>query len=183
MRTEATRRVALVFSLLDANGNGVLEADDFSLMSDRVVAAAPRAGTAAQERMHAAFARYWTTLLKELDTDRDGRIDFEEYHSCVLSPARFAPTVAEFAEALAELGDPDGDGLVERPAFMALMTAIGFRRSNIDALFDAFSPTPDDRIGVRTWAEGIKDYYAPDKAGIPGDHLVAGAADTAGSAA
>lgn len=179
MRTEATRRVALVFSLLDADGNGVLEADDFSLMSDRVVAAAPLADPAARERMRAAFARYWTTLRTELDANGDGRIGFEEYRSCVLSPERFEPTVTEFAEALAALGDPDGDGLVERPAFMALMTAIGFQRANIDMLFDALDPTPDDRVGARTWIEGVREYYSPDKAGIPGDHLVAGTAGTA----
>jgi hypothetical protein len=179
MSTEATRRVALVFSLLDANGNGVLEAVDFSLMSERVVAAAPHADPAARERMRAAFERYWTTLLTELDANGDGEISFEEYTACVLSPERFEPTITEFAEALAALGDPDGDGLIERPAFMDLMTAIGFQRANIDTLFDAFGPTPDDRVRVRTWVEGIKDYYSPDKAGIPGDHLVAGAADTA----
>lgn len=179
MRTEATRRVALVFSLLDANGNGVLEAVDFSLMAERVVAAAPQADVSARERMRAAFERYWTTLLAELDADGDGQIGFEEYSACVLSPERFEPTITEFAEALAALGDPDGDGLVERPAFVDLMRAIGFRRPNINALFDALEPTPDDRVEARTWIEGIKDYYSPDKVGIAGDHLVAGAADTA----
>lgn len=179
MRTEATRRVALVFSLLDANGNGVLEADDFSLMGDRVVAAAPQASAHAAARMRAAFGRYWTTLLTELDANGDGEISFEEYRACVLSPERFEATIAEFAESLAALGDPDGDGLIERPAFVALMIAIGFQRNNVDTLFDAFAPTPDDRITVGTWVEGIKDYYAPDKAGIPGDHLIAGAAGTA----
>jgi Ca2+-binding EF-hand superfamily protein len=176
MRAEATQRVALVFSLLDADGNGVLEADDFTLMSDRVVAAAPLSGQRARDAMRAAFERYWTTLLTELDADGDGEISFEEYAACVLSPERFDATITEFAEALAALGDPDGDGLIERPLFMALMTAIGFDGPNIDALFDAFGPTKDDRVQVPTWVEGIKDYYAPDKAGIPGDHLVTGAA-------
>lgn len=93
----------------------------------------------------------------------------------MLSPARFDATIDAFAQALAALGDPDGDGLIERPAFVALMTAIGFEHGNIEALFDAFGPSDEDRIQVATWAEGIKEYYAPDKAGIPGDHLVAGA--------
>lgn len=183
MRAEATQRVALVFSLLDANGNGVLEAEDFTLMGDRVVAAAPRCGQAAKDAMRAAFERYWTTLLTELDANGDGVISFEEYTACVLSPERFDATITGFAQALAALGDPDGDGLIERPDFMALMTAIGFERGNIDALFDAFGPTADDRIAVPTWVEGIRDYYAPDKAGIPGDHLVAGVGPGTGAMA
>ncbi|MFJ4963168.1 EF hand [Streptomyces sp. ADI96-02] len=172
MNTEAIRRVALVFSLLDTNGNGVLEAEDFELMADGVVGVAPASDRASQEAMRAAFRRYWTTLRTELDADGDGEITFEEYVACVLSPERFDATIGVFAEALAALGDPDGDGQIERPLFVALMTAIGFEPTNIDTLFDAFGPSDQDRIQVATWVEGIKDYYAPDKAGIPGDHLV-----------
>jgi Ca2+-binding EF-hand superfamily protein len=183
MRAEATQRVALVFSLLDANGNGVLDAEDFTLMADRVAAAATRSDEGDKDAVRAAFERYWTTLRAELDANGDGVISFEEYTACVLSPERFDATITAFAKALAALGDPDGDGLVERPEFMALMLAIGFERANIDALFDAFGPTADDRVPVPVWVEGIRDYYAPDKAGIPGDHLVAGTGPGAGSAA
>ncbi|MDT0419815.1 calcium-binding protein, partial [Streptomyces sp. DSM 41982] len=112
MTTEANRRVALVFSLLDANANGVLEADDFDLMADRVVREAHASDRAAKDAMRAAFRRYWTTLLSELDANGDGEISFEEYTACVLSPERFEETIGVFAEALAALGDPDGDGLI-----------------------------------------------------------------------
>ncbi|RMI44998.1 EF-hand domain-containing protein [Streptomyces triticirhizae] len=172
MREEAVNRVRVVFTLLDADGNGVLEPVDFELMATRVVAAAPRSGEAEKDALRAAFERYWTTLAAELDADGDGRIDFDEYTSVVLDPRRFDATIAEFARALAALGDPDGVGLVDRPTFVALMSAIGFERANIDALFDAFGPSAEDRIEAAAWEEGIRDYYAPDKAGIPGDHLV-----------
>lgn len=175
MRAEATNRVRLVFSLFDANGNGAIEADDFEIMASRVVEAAPDSDDAAKNAMLAAFRRYWSTLDAELDTDGDGRITFDEYAACVLSPERFDLTISDFAESLAALGDPDGDGLIERPLFMELMTAIGFGRPNIDALFDAFEPSESDQIEVTTWVVGIKDYYSPDKAGIPGDHLVGSA--------
>jgi len=172
MRAEAVSRVKLVFALLDADGNGVLEAEDFDLMADRVVAAARDSDDVAKNEMVASFGRYWTTLSTELDADHDGRITFEEYSACVLSPERFDQTVDDFAETLSALGDPDGDGTVARPVFLALMTAIGFEPANINALFDAFGPDATDRIATATWSAGIKDYYRPDKAGIPGDHLV-----------
>jgi Ca2+-binding EF-hand superfamily protein len=172
MRPEAVDRIRLVFTLFDADGNGRLEPVDFELMAERVIAAAPDADAAATRTMLAAFRKYWTTLLTELDANHDGQISFAEYQACVLSPERFDDTIAEFAEALAALGDPDGDGLIERPIFIDLMTAIGFDLPNINALFDAFGPTPDDRVTVPVWVQAIKDYYAPDKAGIAGDQLV-----------
>ncbi|MEV0751499.1 EF-hand domain-containing protein [Streptosporangium sp. NPDC050280] len=174
MQKAAIDRVGLVFTLLDADGTGFLEADDFELMANRVIAAASDSDDAAKAAMLAAFRGYWAALSSELDANDDGRISFEEYAACVLSPERFDAAISDFAEALAELGDPDGDGLIERHVFMALMTAIGFERANIDALFDAFGPSETDQITVSVWAAGIKDYYRPEKAGIPGDHLVGG---------
>ncbi|MFF0431231.1 EF-hand domain-containing protein [Streptomyces sp. NPDC004327] len=172
MRTEAAKRVELVFSLFDANGNGVIDSGDFDLMTERVLEAAVASDTDARHAIQAAFRRYWTTLATELDTNGDGVITIEEFRPFVLDPERFGPTVTEFARALSALGDPDGDGLIERPLFMSLMTAIGFEEANIHALFDAFGPDAADRITVATWAAGIEDYYAPDLAGIPGDRLV-----------
>jgi Ca2+-binding EF-hand superfamily protein len=172
MRTEALDRVRLVFTLFDVDGNGRLEANDFQLMSDRVVEAAPDADEAAIGAIVASFRKWWTTLLTELDTDHDGTISFDEYTACVLSPERFDDTINDFADALAGLGDPDGDGLIERPLFVDLMTAIGFDLPNINALFDAFEPDADDRVAVPVWVAAIKEYYAPDKAGTVGNHLV-----------
>ncbi|GAA1293299.1 EF-hand domain-containing protein [Saccharothrix xinjiangensis] len=174
MHTEAQARIRLVFSLFDVNGNGRVEAADFEAMADRVDAVATGSDDAARERMIAAFRHYWETLEAELDVDRDGSISVEEFEACTLSPERFGDTVEEFAESLAALGDPDGDGRIERPLFTALMTAIGFDPANTNALFDAFGPSAADEVEVRTWVEAIKDYYRPDKAGISGDLLVGG---------
>jgi Ca2+-binding EF-hand superfamily protein len=176
MGATAVDRIKLVFTLFDVDRNGYLEERDFSAMSDRVLRAAQGSGAAAKQAMEAAFHRYWTTLERELDANHDGKVSYDEYAACVLSPERFDGTVTEFAETLAALGDPDGDGLIERPLFIALMTAIGFDRANIDALFDAFAPSAGDRVRVPVWAAAIKDYYSPDKVGIAGDHLVANVA-------
>ncbi|MGX2993027.1 EF-hand domain-containing protein [Streptomyces sp. JNUCC 64] len=172
--TEATARARLVFSLFDADGNGYLEPGDFDLMARRTVEALPSAGEEAGRVLLDAFRGYGATLTSELDADGDGRVSPEEFAAVVLDPRRFDAAVGAFADALAAMGDPDGDGLVERPDFLALMTAIGFAPGHIEALFDAFGPVEGDRVPVAVWAEGIRDYYHPDKAGIAGDRLVTG---------
>ncbi|XVS60971.1 EF-hand domain-containing protein [Actinosynnema sp. CA-299493] len=172
----ALSRVDLVFSLFDANGSGEIEAHDFEVMARRVVEAAPQSDAAAKSAMTAAFHRYWKTLAEELDDDRNGSINREEFEDSVLSPERFESTIDEFARSLARLGDPDGDGLIERRVFTALMTAIGFERQSIDALFDALEPDRDDQISVSAWVSSIQDFYRPDAAGIPGDRLASSVA-------
>ncbi|MFJ4920708.1 EF-hand domain-containing protein [Streptomyces sp. NPDC088725] len=172
MRTEALNRSTLVFNLFDANNNGYLDPDDFELMAKRVNQAVPQAEDAAKSAMLAGFRGYWAALVRELDTNRDGRISLAEYNACVLCPERFEGALTEFAESISALGDLDGDGFVSRPVFDAIMTAVGFRHANIHALFDALEPSDTDHIRRATWAEAIKEYYGPDKAGIPGDYLV-----------
>lgn len=172
MRTEALDRANLVFTLFDADGNGFIEAEDFELMGTRVLQAVPEADDATKAALLASFRRYWTTLAAELDANHDGRIDSEEFTACVLAPERFDDTIHDFAVSLAAMGDPDGDGRIERPVFVALMTAIGFGLPNIHALFDVFEPDEADRVTVPVWVEAIKDYYAPEKAGVAGDYLV-----------
>src|SRR6202035_1283865 len=115
MRAEALDRVRLIFTLFDVDGSGDLRANDFELMGRHVVEAVPDADDAAKNAMLSAFGKYWTTLVAELDANHDGRISFDEYSACVLSPDRFDETISDFAESLAALGDPDGDGLIERP--------------------------------------------------------------------
>ncbi|MFF5563923.1 EF-hand domain-containing protein [Streptomyces sp. NPDC012623] len=176
MRTEAVNRVKLVFTLFDADGNGFLESEDFDLMSNRVAAAAPGADEARKQAMRAGFTRFWTTLLGELDADRDGRISYEEYQACVLSPERFDEALAEFAAGFARLGDLDGSGTVTRPVFIGMMRGVGFELPNIHALFDAFEPDSADRIRVDVWEPEIRNYYAPGKGGIPADLLAVPAA-------
>jgi Ca2+-binding EF-hand superfamily protein len=172
VRDEALDRVKLIFHLFDVNRNGYLEPDDFELMSGRVVAAAADSDEAAKGAIVSAFRQYWTTLEAELDADADGRVSYDEFTACVLSPERFDATIAQFADALSLLGDPDGDGLIERPLFTALMTAIGFETDRINDLFDIFGPDEQDRVAVPVWRDAIVEYYRPDKAGIAGDRLV-----------
>ncbi|MFJ8677111.1 EF-hand domain-containing protein [Streptomyces sp. NPDC093589] len=171
MRNEAVNRVKLVFTLFDADGNGVLESDDFDLMSSRVAAAVPDADEAQKQAMQAGFTRYWNTLAAELDANHDGRITYDEYQACVLSPERFSGAVDEFAAGFARLGDLDGSGTVTRPVFSGMLRGVGFELPNIQALFEALGPDDADRIGVDVWEAEIRNFYAPDKGGIPADLL------------
>jgi Ca2+-binding EF-hand superfamily protein len=169
---QAAARVEHVFDLFDTDGNGFIEAVDIVLMTNRVVAAATGSDRAAKDAMRAAFDRYWTTMADELDRNGDGRISAEEFRAFVLSPERFGAAVEQFAEALSALGDPDGDGLIERPVFEALMTAIGFGHENLHALFDSFGPTAQDQVEAEVWRAAIMEFYDPGDGDTRGNHLI-----------
>lgn len=169
---QAVKRIEHVFDLFDADRNGFIEAADIELMTDRVVAAATGSDQGAKDAMRAAFDRYWTTMAAELDENGDGRISLEEFRRFVLSPERFGKAVEQFAAALSTLGDPDGDGLIERPVFEALMKAIGFGHENLHALFDSFGPDEQDQIEVEVWRAAIVEFYDPHDGDTRGNHLI-----------
>jgi len=131
----------------------------------------PEADVEKREAMVTAFRSFWGALAENLDTNRDGKVDSQKFQAVVLDPQRFGQALAEFAEALTDLADSDGDGLVERLEFVTVMTAIGFAQPNINALFDALEPLDTEQVAVPAWNETIKEDYIPDTAGIA-DHLV-----------
>ncbi|MEW2501501.1 EF-hand domain-containing protein [Amycolatopsis sp. NPDC047767] len=172
MAVTAEDRTKVVFELFDVDHNGYLEESDFAAMSTRVEQVADGSSDAAKAALSASFSKWWTTVERELDANRDGKVSYDEFTACVLSPEKFDDTVTDFADALSALGDPDGDGLIERPLFTALMLAIGFNPANVDALFDFFQPNSEDRITVRVWRDGIVEYYHPTKSDVAGNYLV-----------
>src|SRR4051794_34542973 len=169
---QAVKRVEHVFDLFDTDRNGFIEAADIELMTNRVVAAAAGSDQGAKDAMRAAFDRYWTTMAAELDQNGDGRISLEEFRPFVLSPERFGAAVDQFAAALSALGDPDGDGLIERPVFEALMKAIGFGHENLHALFDSFGPTEQDQIEAEVWRAAGVGVFQPHKGDTVGKHPI-----------
>jgi Ca2+-binding EF-hand superfamily protein len=159
MRPEAPDRVRLIFTMFDVDNSGDLRSNDFELMANNAVGAVPDADDAAKNRVLVGFNKYWTTLAAVLDTNQNGRITFDEYAAAVLSPERFDVARTELAESLAALGDPDGDGFIDRPVFVALITAMGFELPEVHAIFDAFEPTDSDQIRAGVLVAGIKEYY------------------------
>jgi Ca2+-binding EF-hand superfamily protein len=159
MQPEAPDRVRLIFAMFDVDNSDDLRSNDFELMANNAVGAVPDADDAAKNKVLVGFNKYWTTLAAALDTNQDGRITYDEYAAAVLSPERFDVARTELAESLAALGDPDGDGFIDRPVFVALITAMGFELPDVHAIFDAFEPTESDQIRAGVLVAGIKDYY------------------------
>jgi hypothetical protein len=52
-----------------------------------------------------------------------------------------------------------------------MLRGVGFDLPNIQALFEALGPDDADRVRVDVWETEIRNFYAPDKGGIPADLL------------
>ncbi|MEU6411105.1 EF-hand domain-containing protein [Microbispora sp. NPDC046933] len=167
-------RLRLRFQMLDTDGNGYLEGEDFERLAAEILAAAgePK-GSRKGQAVLTGHRRYWEGLRAALDTDGDGRIDLREYTARLGAAAEAREIVADYAQSLAALADRDDDGFIELDGFLICMTAIGFPRANSETLFKQLDESGDGRVPVDVWAATIVDYYASPSGDIPVHGLTA----------
>ncbi|GAA2213851.1 hypothetical protein GCM10009850_093140 [Nonomuraea monospora] len=164
-------RLRARFSLLDANGDGRLRAEDFALLAGRVCASLGADPNSAKALALAEGCRaYWEGLAAISDSDGDGIVTFQEYAAAVPDSDHFDEHGSPYARALTALADIDDDGQVEHTDFVACMTAIGFALPQVEQLFATLA-SHGGRVTTDAWSAAIKAYYVSTSAHTPGQML------------
>ncbi|MFG2004037.1 EF-hand domain-containing protein [Spirillospora sp. NPDC048911] len=173
MEAQQQERLRARFDQFDANGNGSIEAGDFDLVAARLLREFGQSESSEKGRAVVASHRsYWEQLAEQLDTNRDGRISFEEFCRGVGRPELFDRVVRPYAQAIVAIADRDDDGYVQHDDFVACLRALGFARERIEAVHSSLS-TEDGRVGAGAWVEFIAGFYTAGS-GHPAQALVAG---------
>jgi hypothetical protein len=173
-------RLRTRFSLLDADGDGRLQVEDFGLLAQRVIdalAASPARFPRPDPHLISAKATdllqgcqiYWQGLVT-MTGSRDGVVTFEEYAAAIPDDAHFDHYGQPYVRALASLADWNEDGQVERADFLACMTAIGFAEPDVERIYAELSF--DGAIATEAWKTAIRDFYLSATADTPGQLLV-----------
>ncbi|MFG1617391.1 EF-hand domain-containing protein [Nonomuraea wenchangensis] len=169
--TDRLIRLRTRFALLDTNGNGHLQGDDFALLADRVLDSLSADRDSAKAHALTQGCRtFWQGLAAACDRDGDATVTFQEYAAAIPDAAHFDQYGSPYARALVALADTDDDGQVEQGEFIACMTAIGFAPPHVRQLFAALAGQRG-RITTDAWSAAIRDYYVSDSANTPGQLL------------
>jgi Ca2+-binding EF-hand superfamily protein len=164
MSVSAKARLKARFDLLDVNGNGYIEENDFEDLARRLIDAFGEPKTSPKAKaVLKSHVGYWRGLVETLDLNRDGRVSEEEFLQGVHGAAEFDHHVHGYMTSMAALADRDDDGFAERADFVTSLRVIGFAPDRIDAVFDALDPSGTGRVRTSAWVEMVKDFYVTEQ--------------------
>ncbi|MEU6476524.1 EF-hand domain-containing protein [Streptomyces sp. NPDC047017] len=168
-----------LFSLLDANGDGVIAEDDFTLMAARVIETFGDGPLASKGKAYAdEMLKYWRALRDTADTDGDGQVDKDEFSRALHQVSdSFDTLVGPLYRAGFHLADRDDDGLVTKEEFTVVMVAIGVPPEEAGAAFDRLTERgggPDGQLSQDQLMSAAEQFYRTEDPADTAGHLLFG---------
>jgi Ca2+-binding EF-hand superfamily protein len=129
-----------LFDLLDHDGNGAIERDDFEqLAADLVKAGTDNPHAPAAEAVFDAYRRAFDRFVAHVDTDGDGVIARDEFHAAMATQsnreARFDDIWGPTCDVEFDNVDVDGDGRLDLAEFASLMAGFGHTPDSASVTF------------------------------------------------
>lgn len=168
----AARRTRLrqIFALYDVNHDGYIDENDFVIIHQRLAAARGVPAPAREHLVQAARQRFHA--MAEADTDRDGRINEDEFlvHAARThtGPTLSAPSL-ELAQATFRAWDADGDGVLNLADSIHAHMAFGLnpRIADLVATFKRFDLDGDGKIQQSEFVEAYTAELVSDSPDVP----------------
>ncbi len=170
------------FQVLDRNGNGVLDWDDFAQVAFTLREAHDWAEDAPKfQALLGALQNYWERMLELMDTDGNSTIDryeyLEFYQRFAEELPRLGGQVPEWAldlfTALHRAVDTDNDGAINEGEYALYLKALG-SRSDASVAFRHFDIDGDVYLDMDELEILVAQYLTSDDPTEPGNWFVDG---------
>ncbi len=167
------QKIQHFFNVLDNNGNGVLEKDDFELigetMSDII-----GYSTNARERLllklkaHGLFVQ----ILKDINKE-EAELSPEEWERFFEEVVLSKPNdyVNQSSTYLFSLFDQDGDGYIDEREYLDMFKAYGLYMSVAKKAFDMLDINGDGRISGGELVKAFEDFFMSPDEKAPGNWI------------
>jgi Ca2+-binding EF-hand superfamily protein len=170
-----------MFELLDVDGNGVLEYEDFRMVVDTM---AEERGWERSHRRYlalvAANRRLWKMISRDMDVDGDGAITLMEWlafhiRAFLTDPAnqgfdpRFSAALKATSGFFCDMLDSDGDGKVSLEDYILFCGAYNVSEAQARMSFGLFDRDDSGDITQQEVEEMVKEFYLSDDPKAPGN--------------
>ena len=163
------RKVAAVFDAMDADGNGVLEEQDFEALTERCVSIRGwQPDTPGYERMRAITMGWWETIRTMADADGDGAVDFDGLMRVVDRLGSMDAEVTATADAMFEAIDESGDGRISLAEHKQVVKAWKGSDDGVEEVFPRLDLNGDGYLSLAEFRELWSDFWRGDDPSLPG---------------
>ncbi len=170
--TEIQRHKLLhFFNVLDRDGNGILEEEDFTLVGDGISEQVGHAKNS-KERLSLKVKAYSLFLLILNDIGKsDASLTLEEwlmfYEKHVLVKSN--DYINQASDYLFSLFDQDEDGYVDKAEYLAMFKAYGLYSSNALKAFDLLDLNGDEKISKQELIKAFTEFFHSSDADAAGN--------------
>lgn len=159
-RAELARR----FAVMDIDGNGVWQRDDYQLLTRRLCEAFGHpAGSAAGHAVAAGQRALFDALLSHMDADGDQEITLDEFTAAAGRPVTDRPgfdtAVRTAARTLLRLADRDGDGELDAGEYARLAAVYGAGPGEAARAFGRLGQDRDGMLDTAGLALAISQFF------------------------
>ncbi len=157
-----------VFDAIDEDGNGVIAADDFERIAERLIRSFDETSPAAA-KVRSTYTKCWQRLAELADSDGDGQVTRQEFETVFAGAQqnRFMQVIDEALDAEFDLADTDGDGGLDRDEVARMLTAYGVPQSELNQAIAGLDQDGDGRVSRAEYRTAMREYYLSDDPAAP----------------
>lgn len=166
-------RLLAVMRRWDADGDGVIQEDDYAIAAGRIAAlGGMEPGSPEYEQLHAQLVDGGWALFREFDKDGDDRVTLEEclegYEALYADPERYKRVIVVPSYSTFDLMDTDHDGMVNADEHRTFLIAMGVDEESADEAFPRMDGDGDGYVSREEFVQLMDEHFTsddPDAAG------------------
>jgi Ca2+-binding EF-hand superfamily protein len=170
------RKLKHFFTLMDRDQSGTLELNDYLTTADNVRSAFGIAeGSAEHHELRQAFTRFWEDVIKPMDTNGNGHVNFDEYLTAYNAGVRDAPQgyqrMKPISDAILTIADTGSTGKVTADDFARALSGYGVPEPECRVAFTALDKDGSGFLTSDELQTAIEEYFLGTDPELPGNAL------------